>query len=177
MIDKRKQIIEIVSYDPSWTKQFEAETALIKPIFSDNFVALHHIGSTAIPGMPAKPTIDTILEVKNINLVDTCNDAMAALGYEAWGEYNILGRRFFVKGIDKRTHHVHTFQTGDFHIERHIYFRDYLIAHPIDAKAYADLKIKLAKEFSNNRRAYVENKNDYVKALEEKARKWVVTQG
>lgn len=170
--NKRKQIIEVVPYDPNWPKQFETEALLIKPIFTDNFVAIYHVGSTAIPGMSAKPTIDIILEVKDINLVDACNNQMEVAGYEAWGEYKIPGRRFFVKGFDKRTHHVHTFQTGSFDIARHLYFRDYLIAHPVDAKAYADLKIKLAKQFSDNRRAYVENKQDYVKQLEEKAIKW-----
>src|SRR3990167_96551 len=92
---------------------------------------------------------------------------MVTLGYEAWGEYGIPGRRFFVKGVDKRTHHVHTFQTGSFDIARHLYFRDYLITHPDDATAYADLKIKLAKKFSGNRKAYVENKQEHVKKLEE----------
>ena len=176
-MDKRKHIIEVLPYDANWVKQFEAEAARIQPIFAENFVAVHHVGSTAIPGMSAKPTIDMILEVRDITLVDNCNNKMAKLGYEAWGEYGIAGRRFFVKGVDKRTHHIHTFQTNNFDITRHLYLRDYLIAHSLDAKAYADLKINLAQKFVNNRRAYLENKKEYVKALEEKAIAWATKRG
>jgi len=171
-MNKKEQIIEVIPYDSNWLKEFKIEASRIKPLFSGNFIAIHHIGSTAVPGLSAKPTIDIILEVCNIDLVDACNDAMAGLGYEALGEYGIFGRRLFIKGEEKRTHHVHTFQTGNTEIHRHLCFRDYLIAHPEDAKNYAELKIRLAKEFSNNREAYVENKHEYIKRLEQKALKW-----
>ncbi len=92
---KRQQIIEVVPYDPDWSNQFEKEALLLKLIFSDIFVAIHHIGSTSVPGLAAKPTIDIILEVKDIRLVDKFNEPMEKLGYEAWGEYGIPGRRFF----------------------------------------------------------------------------------
>lgn len=171
-MNKRKQIIEVVPYDPNWPNQFEEEASKITPIFSDNFVAIHHIGSTSVPGLAAKPTIDIIVEVKNIELVDNCNPQMEKLGYEAWGEYKIPGRRFFVKGENKRTHHVHTFQVGSVEIARHLYVRDYLKSHPDEAKEYANLKIKLAQQFTNDRRGYVKNKEDYVKALEQRAIEW-----
>lgn len=168
----KQQIIEVVPYDSNWPKEFENEASRITPLFSDNFVAIHYVGSTAVQGVSAKPTIDILLEVNNIELVDGCNELMARLGYEACGEYGIGGRRFFLKGIDKRTHHVHTFQTGNIEIHRHLCFRDYLISHPEDAKAYADLKIELAKKFSHNRMAYVESKQDHIKELEQMALKW-----
>lgn len=171
-MDKRKQIIEVVSYNPDWPKQFEEEASKITPIFSDNLVAIHHIGSTAVPGLAAKPTIDILIEVKNIELVDSYNPQMERLDYEAWGEYKIPGRRFFVKGEVKRTHHVHVFQVGSSDIPRHLYFRDYLISHPDEAKKYAHLKITLAQQFSQDRRGYVQNKEEYVKALEERAVAW-----
>lgn len=171
-MDKRKQIIEVVPYDPNWPLQYEEEATRIKSIFSANFIAIHHVGSTSVPGLAAKPTIDIILVVKDIEQVDACNDQMEKLGYEAWGEYNIPGRRFFVKGEDKRTHHVHTFQIGNPEIERHIYFRDYLESHPDVANDYANLKTKLAQQFAHDRRGYVQNKQDYVKALEKKAIDW-----
>ena len=161
-----------MQYDPNWPKQFEEEAAKIRQIFSDNFFAIHHIGSTSVPGLAAKPTIDILLEVKNIELVDKCNNEMESLGYEAWGEYNISGRRFFVKGDEKRTHHVHTFQIGHPEIARHLYFRDYLKSHPNEANKYAKLKMELATQFSNDRRGYVQNKQNYVKALEKLATDW-----
>ena len=174
-VNKKEQIIEVLPYDSTWIKQFEDEASLVKPIFAENFIAIHHIGSTSIPGLSAKPTIDIILEVKNIDLVDDCNPRMIKLGYEAWGEYNIPGRRFFLKGKNKRTHHVHTFQTDSPDIARHLYFRDYLIAYPNEAKEYAHLKMKLANQFSHDRRAYVLGKEEFVKALEKKAIEWANT--
>lgn len=171
-MDKRKQIIEVVPYDPKWPKRFQDEASKIIPIFSENFIAIHHIGSTSVPGLAAKPTIDIIVEVKDITLVDKCNLKMELLGYEAWGEYNISRRRFFVKGEDKRTHYVHTFQVGNPEIIRHLYVRDYLKSHPDEAGRYANLKIKLAQQFANNRRGYVHNKQDYIRALEKRAIDW-----
>jgi GrpB-like predicted nucleotidyltransferase (UPF0157 family) len=168
-MDKRKQIIEVLPYDTNWPKIFLKETKRLQKIFSANFITAQHIGSTAIPGLAAKPTIDILLAVKDIDLVDQCNQAMEKIGYEAWGEYGISGRRFFVKGENKRTHHVHAFQTGNAEIARHIYFRDYLILHPLEAKAYEKLKITLAGQFANDRRGYVENKKDFVETIQKKA--------
>jgi len=163
--EKLKQPIEVVSYDLNWPELFKQEAAKIKSIFSDNFIKIYHIGSTAVPGLAAKPTIDILLEVKNINLADHCNSKMAELGYEAWGEYSIPDRRFFVKGKEKRTHHVHVFQTGNPEIKRHIDFRDYLITHPESAKKYEELKIDLAQKFAGNRRAYVEGKQEFINLI------------
>ena len=160
--EELNHIIEVVDYDPTWPQQFQSEAELIKPLFGDNLAALYHIGSTAVPGLSAKPTIDMLLEVKNITLTDTANDAMKNVGYEAWGEYGMPGRRFFIKGKDKRTHHIHAFQTGNAEIKRHLDYRDYLIANPNAAKEYAALKIRLAENFRNNRRAYVEGKQDFI---------------
>lgn len=172
MIPKRQQIIEILPYDPTWPAQFAAEADLITNIFKKEMVAIHHVGSTSIPNMPAKPTIDIILVVSDIEQVDQHNASMENLGYEAWGEYRIPGRRFFVKGEDKRTHHVHTFAQGSEHIDRHLYVRDYLIAHPQEAAQYAALKQKVAKQCRHNRRGYVEGKHDYIVALEQRAIAW-----
>ena len=169
MLRQKALPIEVVPYDPQWPVQFSEEAKQIEPLFGDNFVAIHHIGSTAVPGLCAKPTIDMILEVKDIQQVDQCNEAMQRLGYVAWGEYHIPGRRFFVKGEEKRTHHIHAFQTDSGEIARHLHVRDYLRLHPKEAQAYAELKVKLAQEFCHNRRGYVDAKTPFVKALEQRA--------
>jgi len=101
-MNKKNQIIEVVPYNSNWILEFKVEASRIRPLFSENFIAIHHIGSTAVPGLPAKPIIDIILEVSNIYVVDVCNDAMARLGYEAWSEHGISGRRFFLKRVASR---------------------------------------------------------------------------
>lgn len=171
-MDKQKQIIEVVAYNPQWKKVFEEEAVKLKTIFADNLVQIHHIGSTAVPGMAAKPTIDILIEVKDINLADQCIKKMTEIGYECWGEYNVPGRRFFLKGEEKRTHHVHTFQTGNPNITMHLHYRDYLITHPEVAKEYAKLKIQLAEKFVNDRLGYVKSKMDFVDDINVKAKEY-----
>lgn len=172
-LNKKQQIIEVMPYDLSWPAQFQAEKNLIAPIFGDNLVNLYHIGSTAIPGLSAKPTIDMLLIVHDINAVDACNTPLSTVGYEAWGEYGIQGRRFFLKGEAKRTHHLHAFQIDNHHdINRHLNVRDFLIAHPEIAKAYEALKIALANEYVHNRRAYYLGKEAMVKNIEQHAINW-----
>lgn len=131
-----------------------------------------HIGSTAIPGMSAKPIIDIMIKVHHINCVDRYNEAMAALGYQAMEENCIPQRRFFQKGGDERTHHVHVFPTGSEHIARHIAFKEYMIAHPEEAKAYSRLKEELAKQFPADMESYIKGKDAFVKEKEKKAIAW-----
>lgn len=105
--DKRK--VEVVSYNPNWKKMYKEESEKIKNILNDIIIDIHHIGSTSIPGIKAKPVIDILVEVKNIEVVDRYNNKMKELGYEAMGEHGIPKRRFFRKRENKRTHHIHIF--------------------------------------------------------------------
>ena len=95
---------------------------------------------TSIPGIYAKPVIDILIGVVNINNIDKYNVEMDKLGYICKGEYGIKGRRFFMKGLYNRTHHIHIFQSDNPEILRHINFRDYLIAHSEEARIYSELK-------------------------------------
>ncbi len=150
-------------YDPLWPVQFRQEAARLLPLFEPLLGTIYHIGSTSVPGLLAKPTIDILIEVTDIFKVDALNAAMADLGYEARGEYGIPGRRFFVcseRGL--RQFHVHTYGTGNPEIQRHVGFRDYLIRHPEFAKRYADLKEELALRFVLDRVAYTDNKSSFI---------------
>src|SRR6185436_9586865 len=116
-------------------------------VLGNAVVAVHHIGSTAIPGIHAKPVVDILLEVTDIAQVDAATEAIERLGYEARGEFGIRGRRYFRKGdgSGESTHHVHAYRTGSRDVERHLAFRDYLIANPEEARAYSVLKQRLAE--------------------------------
>ncbi|MCG7588116.1 GrpB family protein, partial [Photobacterium sp. OFAV2-7] len=139
-----KRIIEVVSYDPSWVGLYELEAATIKNVLGDAVVNIHHIGSTAVEGLASKPIIDILVEVTDLNAVDLLTSELVSLGYEAMGEYGIAERRFFQKGGNNRTHHIHVFKAGDENGKLHITFRNYLIAHPEIAKEYGELKKKVA---------------------------------
>lgn len=163
--DKDKRIVEVVSHDPNWEQKFKDEAKKIKKIFGGIFVDIYHIGSTAIPLVKAKPIIDIMVEVKDINKVDSYNKKMEELGYVALGEYGIPKRRFFQKGGNNRTHHVHIFKKGSPQIKRHIDFRDHLISHPKVAKEYSLLKEKLAKKYRYDIDKYQEGKESFIKKI------------
>ena len=166
--DKRR--IEVVSYNSNWKGMYKEESKKIKNVFSDIIIDIHHIGSTAIPGIKAKPVIDILVEVKNIEGVDQYNHKMKELGYEAMGEYGIPKRRFFRKGENNRTHHIHIFQVGNEEIKRHINFKEYLIAHPDKAREYSKLKEKLANKYTYNVENYTNGKSDFIKEIDRKAK-------
>jgi GrpB-like predicted nucleotidyltransferase (UPF0157 family) len=167
------RLIEVVPYDPHWRVLFEREASELVEIFGAEIVAIHHVGSTAIPNMSAKPIIDVLVEVRCIERVDDFNQEMIDRGYLPKGEFGISGRRFFIKGDEEqRSHHIHVFQMGNPEFERHLAFRDYMIAHPEEAKAYSRLKEELALKFPHDIEGYMAGKDDFIKEVEGKARVW-----
>lgn len=164
--------INVQAYQHEWKQLFEVEAEKLRDIFIDNAIAIHHIGSTAVTGLSAKAVIDIMIEVQHIEAVDALSNSMRALGYEVLGENGIAGRRYFQKGGNNRTHHVHVFEKGSEHIIRHLAFRDYLREHSEVAKQYGDLKQSLAQQFPKNIAAYIEGKNDVVLSIEKEAVRW-----
>lgn len=165
--------VRVVPHDPTWKETFETEAATLRSVLGDEALAVHHIGSTAVPGLAAKPTVDVLIEVRRIEEVDRFDAAMSEKGYEAWGEYGIPGRRFFVKNCGPvRTHNVHVFEAGTPEVERHLTFRDYLIRYPQTARAYGSLKEDLAERFPTDIEAYMEGKDAFVKKVEGEALSW-----
>jgi GrpB-like predicted nucleotidyltransferase (UPF0157 family) len=165
--------VEIVPYDPQWPSLFREAAAELCAAFGENLVVHHHIGSTAIPGMPAKPVIDAMPVVQDIERVADAEPALIRIGYEPRGEYGISGRRYFVKEVEgRRSHHVHAFEVNHPAVTRHLAFRDFLIAHPDEARRYAELKLKLADRYRNERQSYVEGKASFIAELERRALGW-----
>ena len=172
-LSERSRRVEVVPYDPAWPGQYEAEAAQLAAVFGDELAAIHHMGSTSVPGLAAKPIIDILPEVRDVQRVDDLNEAMIAAGYAPKGENGIAGRRFFTKTVDGlRRFHVHVFQAGDPEIERHLALAQYLRAHPEEAAAYGRLKQELAERFSADIVGYMDGKNDFVQEMERKALAW-----
>jgi GrpB-like predicted nucleotidyltransferase (UPF0157 family) len=163
----------VVSHDELWPGLFVVESAALAATFGDRATEIHHVGSTSVPGLPAKPIIDILVVVDDIGQVDSLNPALTALGYEPQGEYGISGRRFFTKGGDvKRSHQVHVFQHGHPEISAMLDFRDYLRSHPRQAAEYGRLKEELALICEDNITAYNAGKDAFVKELIRQARAW-----
>lgn len=168
--------VEVITHNPRWKDEFEKEAQKIKAIYDDLLLEIHHIGSTSVVDLKAKPVIDIMPIVSDINEVDKFDDQMQELGYEPLGENGIVGRRFFRKDnmtSGKRTHHVHIFdQSSQDEIIRHLAFKAYLIAHPDISCQYGNLKSRLALAYPNDIESYMDGKNDFIKNAEKQAVAW-----
>jgi len=167
------RIIEVVPHHEKWQEMFVEESKKLRDIFRNEIINIYHIGSTAIKDIYAKPIIDILVEVRDIEEIDNYNEKMIQLGYEVKGENGIPNRRFFCKGGDQRTHHVHIFQQGNPEITRHLAFRDYLNHHPEEAQKYSNLKRALASKYKYDIESYIKGKDSFIKEIDGKAKKWV----
>ena len=157
-----KRTIAVVDYDPQWVTNYVTEAGAIAQALGDVAVRIHHIGSTAVPGLSAKPVIDMLLEVASLSDLDKLDHVMVDLGYRPRGENGIAGRRYYTKGGDARTHHLHAFVVGDAPIQRHLAFRDYLRVNPDVCAEYAAIKRAAALACDNDAAVYSQLKNDFI---------------
>jgi GrpB-like predicted nucleotidyltransferase (UPF0157 family) len=169
--------IELTAYDPRWPMEFRAEENRIRALLPSHLVlGIEHFGSTAIPGLAAKPIIDILVAVSS--LADARQQAIApleAIGYAYWRDNPKTDRLFLVKGLPPqavhRTHHIHMTEKNGELWER-LLFRDYLRTHPEEAQAYERLKLILAATYREDREAYTAGKADYISGVMAKARTW-----
>ena len=168
------EAIVLAPHDAAWAAVFAREAAAISAALSDVGIELHHIGSTSIPGIVAKPVIDMLGVVASLDALDARADRLAALGYEALGEFGIPGRRYFRRNAadGTRTHQLHAFAEGAGDVARHLDFRDYLRAFPEEAAAYETLKRELASRCGSDMRAYSDGKTEFIRAAERRAAAW-----
>lgn len=164
--------INVVEYNPKWPSHFEQESLKLQNLLGDLANNIHHIGSTAVSGLMAKPIIDILLDVSQLEGLDNKTNEFEKLGYEVMGEFGIAGRRYFRKGGDNRTHQIHAFLLGDPNLIRHLAFRDYLIAHKTIAKEYGELKYKIAQSNADDIEKYCDQKDPFIKHHESIALEW-----
>jgi len=173
-ITQEQRDVELVPHNPEWTQLADEEAQRIREGLSFPIIGIYHIGSTSIPGIKAKPILDFVIEVDDMDIVINALDEFRILGYESKGEYGIPGRQFFTRDTDgERSHHLHVFQTGHPDIERHTVFRDFLRANPQAAREYEKLKEKLAERFPKQSGSYTEAKSDFILSMDEVARYWL----
>lgn len=164
--------VRVFPYDEQWASLFTKEAEELKGIMGDEILSIHHFGSTSIAGLEAKPIIDILAVVKEITLVDNYKVELQLLGYEGKGENGIPGRRYFQKGGDDRTHHLHVYQIGSLEIERHLAFRDYLRSHSDARRDYGELKRRLSLQFPYDIESYIKGKEEMALKIQEEALSW-----
>lgn len=161
------EAVELCAPDPGWASAFVNEHAVIAPILGVNARLIEHIGSTAIPGLPAKPIIDIIVLVDDLDVAKLAIPALEATGYSFWADNPDRTRLFLVRGLPpapRRTHHLHIHDDAD-EVQRHLMFRNHLRNHPDVQDAYHRLKAELAARYCNDREAYAMQKSGFIDEL------------
>lgn len=161
--------VTLSEYDPAWSDMYREEMIrIIDSLGPDSMVTTKHIGSTAIPGMCAKPTIDILLEVLTTSDDKLIVASLRKAGYSYIPKpdnpppYMMFAKGYSMKGYSGQAYHLHVRYPG---IHDEVLFRDYLIRNTGAAKEYADLKRRLAKDFKNNREKYTNGKSEFVKQI------------
>ena len=163
--------IEIVDYDATWPRQFEEEKRRVLAAIGRYVAAVEHVGSTAVSGLAAKPIIDILVGLRSLADATNCINPLKGLGYEYMPEWEaeLPERRYFRRVEPRpRTHHIHMVETTSEFWRKQLLFRDYLRAHPEDARAYQTLKRDLATRFEVGR-DYAAAKSVFISAILDKA--------
>jgi len=166
--------VRIVDHDPQWAILYEEEKLRILAVIGHKLMAIEHIGSTAVPGLGAKPIVDIMAAVLGSTDADECLPLLKPLGYEDvtpqpenpdW--YYCLGKR----NRGKHLYHLHLVRFNGEHWKKHLLFRDFLRTHPEVAQRYHELKKKLATKYQSDRERYTEAKTSFIESVVTQAQK------
>ena len=174
----KRRTVKLVPYNPKWKEIFQKEKQLLKKTFKDKIIAVEHIGSTAIPGLPAKPILDINVGVISLEIARDMKEKFEEIGYEyrpfvrGKTEKGLKKQELYVKGPEaRRTHYVHVTIFGSDYWKNDLLFRDYLHENSVCARTYSKLKNELAKRYANNRREYTKEKNVFINETVKLAKK------
>ena len=164
MIGVKKDEVKLVPHDPNWKEEYFNYRNELLNILGDNVIEICHIGSTAIIGIMAKPILDINVIVKCTNSINF--NGMKEAGYNFHGEHEIFGHLFDRKNNnDNVTHFIKCYPINNENHIRVVKFRDFMNNYPEYVKQYNELKIKLAKEYTNNRIAYQKGKTEFIEKI------------
>ena len=161
--------ITIVDYDPQWPILFEQLRIPVANVLGDLASSIEHVGSTSVPGLPAKPIIDMDVVVATAARIPHVIERLATLGYVYEGDKGIRGREAFVWPPNTPRHHLYVCPRESLALQRHLLFRNYLLKHLDEAHSYACLKRELALKFASDREAYTNAKTVYIQKITERA--------
>ncbi len=167
MLGCERHLVRLVPYQTAWAELFQQEAERLRAALGDHLVRAEHVGSTAIPGLDAKPILDIAVAVQSMADESLFEGALAPLGYVHKSDNDMPGRLYFVKRLpdDRSTHHLNITELGTECWVEHVVFRDYLLAHPEAKAEYLRLKRELARRHPADRRAYGEGKETFIRRI------------
>lgn len=170
MIGLKRGTVKLLPHNPIWVELFKEEKLLLEETFGHTIISIEHVGSTSIPGIPAKPIIDINIGVESLDAARDMKDGFEQIGYEyrpfVPGQKleELRDQELYVKGPEYcRTHYIHVAIYGSDFWYRTQLFRDYLCQNRDRAQAYAELKTKLALKFADDRKSYSRGKSDFIR--------------
>ena len=162
----KRGIVKLENHNPNWEKEYKKEEKLLKKLLKDEIIEIHHVGSTSIKGLMAKPIIDILIVIKSLNNIEKIDKILSLYNYHNRGNQGIEDRIFFAKGSDDaRTHYIHFTEPNSNTYYDLMYFKKYLEEHPNYLKEYCNLKKELAEKYSLDRKKYTEGKSDFIKNI------------
>jgi GrpB-like predicted nucleotidyltransferase (UPF0157 family) len=165
--------VRLVAYAPTWALDAQRELRRIGETLGQAAVRLEHVGSTAVPGMAAKPILDLQLSVADIAAQGLYVQPLEVLGYVFIPDPDSPDFHFFAKPLERpRSHHLHICQAGSEHELRHIAVRDFLQAHSAEASSYETLKRELVDRSPQDRLEYIAGKERHLSELQARALEW-----
>lgn len=171
---KRQRSVVVVPYDAAWPSMFAAARDQLAQVVPEA-ISIEHIGSTSVPGLSSKPTVDVLMVVDDIDIVLHHVEDLAAISFEHRpGAFAPERRHLFFRRMDgaERSHHLHVVEARSHEPDDYRVFRDWLRANPEAAVQYEAIKLELAERFADQRDRYVASKEPLVEALLIKARSW-----
>lgn len=167
----KRGIVELEEFNEQWAEDYKKEEKILKEVLGDKLIEVHHIGSTSIPGLKAKPVIDILAVIPSLENINEVEELLKDYDYSNRGSQGVPDRMFFAKGPeDSRTHYVHFVEPGSKTYYNQIYFKRYLIEHPEYIKKYCELKQELAEKFADDRPKYTGGKNEFITDVLNKAK-------
>lgn len=159
----KRGIVELEEYNSNWKEEYKREEKLLKEVLGNKIIEIHHIGSTSIEGLKAKPIIDILVVINSLDEINTIEELLKPYDYTNRGPHGVEDRMFFAKGPeDARSHYIHFTTLNSNTYYNQIYFKRYLIEHKEYIKDYCVLKEELASKYAGDRPKYTQGKNEFI---------------
>ena len=167
MIGLKRHTVRVVDHDPSWSALFASECETLQRALGDLVADVQHVGSTAVPDLPAKPILDIAVAIRTLDLMPGIIERLTEIGYIYRGDGADDGGHLFVREPepDIRTVHVHVVETSDTQWNEYLLFRDLCRENQSVRKRYAEVKQALAKQFPNDRKSYTASKDKFIQGV------------
>jgi len=163
--EQRAEPVVVIAYDPAWAAAFASLRDRLAAALGDLAAGIEHVGSTAVPGLDAKPIVDVDVVIRRREDLGDVVRRLAELGYEHLGDLGIVGREAFRSAPGSPRHHLYVCAAGAAPLQAHLTLRDVLRGDPKLAAEYAALKRELAERFRDDRDAYTEGKSAFITAV------------